>query len=70
MATFLLHGEHITLAQAVKAVGLAESGGQAKHLVRQGEITVNGAVEAHPGRKLFAGDTFAAGPGQEWLVTR
>jgi ribosome-associated protein len=66
---FPLHGTHITLAQAIKAVGLAASGGQAKHLVRGGGVTVNGTAETHPGRKLFPGDRFAAGPDQEWLVS-
>jgi ribosome-associated protein len=64
-----LRGEHITLAQAVKAIGLAGSGGQAKHLVRSGAVAVNGAVETQPGRKLFRGDRFQSG-GQEWVVNR
>jgi ribosome-associated protein len=70
MTEFFLHGEHVTLAQAVKAVGLADSGGQAKHMVREGGVTVNGAVDTHPGRKLFPGDRFGGGPDQEWLVSR
>jgi ribosome-associated protein len=69
MTPFVLHGNHITLAQAVKAVGLAGSGGQAKHLVRNGTVTVNGTVEVQPGRKLFAGDRFQASGEDEWLVT-
>src|SRR5260221_9378171 len=52
MTTLQLRGEHITLAQALKAAGLADSGGQAKHLVRAGTVTVNGARETQPGRKL------------------
>jgi ribosome-associated protein len=63
-----LIGPHITLAQAVKVAGLAGSGGQAKHLVRQGNLLVNGVVETRPGRKLFAGDRFAAGDA-EWVIT-
>ena len=70
MTDFPLHGTHITLAQAVKAVGLADSGGQAKHLVREGGVTVNGVVEIHPGRKLLPGDRFAFESGREWLVSR
>jgi len=62
-----LRGDHITLAQAVKAAGLADTGGQAKHLVRGGGVAVNGAPETQPGRKLRAGDRFAAS-GQEWVV--
>jgi ribosome-associated protein len=64
-----LHGEHITLAQAVKAAGVTDSGGQAKQLVRGGEVMVNGVVETRPGRKLFQGDRFTAGAA-DWIVAR
>jgi ribosome-associated protein len=70
MAELPLQGDHITLAQAVKAVGLAGSGGQAKHLVRGGSVTVNGAVETQPGRKLVAGDRFRVAGGAEFTVRR
>ena len=62
-----LRGDHITLVQAVKVVGLAESGGQAKRLVREGGFLVNGVVENRPGRKLIAGDRFALGD-REWVI--
>jgi ribosome-associated protein len=68
MPTLSLRGDHITLAQAVKAAGLADSGGQAKHLVRSGDVTVNGAPVTQPGRKLVAGDSFRLGTGPEWTV--
>jgi ribosome-associated protein len=67
--TLALRGEYITLAQAVKAVGLAGTGGQAKILVREGGFRVNGAEEKQPGRKLRAGDRFATPEGREWTVT-
>ena len=70
MSTLTLRGEHITLAQAVKLAGFADSGGQAKHLVRGGTVTVNGAVETQPGRKLRAGDRFAVGGGTEWAISQ
>ncbi len=47
---------YITLAQLLKMAKLVESGGGAKHRVREGGITVNGEAEARPGRKLHAGD--------------
>ena len=46
----------ITLAQFLKSRGVAQTGGQAKVLVRDGGITVNGEAEARPGRKLHNGD--------------
>jgi ribosome-associated protein len=67
--TLALRGGHITLAQAVKAVGLAGTGGQAKYLVREGTVTVNGAAETQPGRKLHAGDRFGIAGGPEWTIT-
>lgn len=63
-----LRGEHITLAQALKAAGLASSGGQAKHLVRAGAVQVNGVIETQPGRKLHLGDRFRVGAETEWTV--
>jgi ribosome-associated protein len=67
--TVPLRGDHITLAQAVKLAGLADTGGQAKALVRGGTVTVNGAVETQPGRKLRAGDSFGLAGGGEWTIT-
>jgi ribosome-associated protein len=68
MPSLPLHGDHITLAQAVKAAGFADSGGQAKHLVRDGGVTVNGQPATQPGRKLVAGDRFQVGDQPEWTV--
>jgi ribosome-associated protein len=67
-ATLALRGDHITLAQALKAVGLAGTGGQAKYMVREGTATVNGAPAAQPGRKLRAGDRFGIVGGGEWTI--
>lgn len=65
-----LRDDHLTLGQAVKAAGLAMTGGQAKHLIRQGKVMVNGAVETRPGRKLSAGDRFNLAGETEWTVSR
>jgi ribosome-associated protein len=70
MSTLLLHGDQITLAQALKAAGLAGTGGQAKQLVRASHATVNGVVENQPGRKLGEGDRFGLVGGPEWTVSR
>jgi ribosome-associated protein len=68
MTTLFLRGDHITLAQALKAAGLADTGGQAKALVREAAVLVNGAVETRPGRKLVAGDRFGLVSSAEWTV--
>jgi ribosome-associated protein len=70
MTTLPLRGDHITLAQAVKAAGLAGTGGQAKALIRGGTVLVNGGVEVQPGRKLIPGDRFRVGDGTEYTVER
>jgi ribosome-associated protein len=70
MRTTIIHGDHITLAQALKEAGAVGSGGQAKHLVRSATVVVNDTVETRPGRKLVAGDRFRVGDGEEWLVQR
>ena len=51
----------IRLDQFMKFVGLAKSGGEAKHLIQSGQVLVNGVVETHRSRKLRPGDqvTFA-----------
>ncbi len=65
-----LRGDHLTLAQALKAAGLADSGGQAKHLIRGGTVTVNDTIEIRPGRKLILGDRFRVAEGALWLLSR
>jgi ribosome-associated protein len=70
MKTLTLQGEHITLAQALKAAGFVGTGGQAKHLVRQGIVTVNGQAETQPGRKLFPGDRFQAQGSEDCTIRR
>jgi ribosome-associated protein len=70
MNDFPLRGPFVTLAQAVKIVGLADSGGQAKHLVRSGAVRVNGQVVTQPGKKLVAGDQFTAADGQQWQISQ
>jgi ribosome-associated protein len=68
MSTIVLRGDHVTLAQALKAAGVVGSGGQAKAVIRDGQVSVNGAVERQPGRKLRRGDRFALAGGGEWLL--
>ena len=42
----------ITLAQFLKFCGLAYTGGEAKEIVREGYVEVNGEVCTMPGKKL------------------
>lgn len=48
--------EFIKLGQALKLAGLVESGVEAKFVVQDGLVKVNGAVETQRGKKLVNGD--------------
>lgn len=48
--------DYIKLGQALKAVGLVESGVDAKFVIQDGLVKVNGKVETQRGKKLVSGD--------------
>ena len=48
--------DYITLQQFLKLEAIASSGGEAKVLVSQLDITVNGEQENRRGKKLYPGD--------------
>jgi ribosome-associated protein len=56
-----IQGDMIRLGQLLKLAGLAESGGDARALVEQGAVSVNGEVETRRGRQLHPGDVIALG---------
>lgn len=53
-----LRDEFIKLGQAMKAARIVSSGIDAKMLIQDGQVTVNGEVETRRGRKLYDGDVF------------
>lgn len=59
----------IRLDQALKLLGLADTGGQAKLLVQSGAVLVNGTIETRRGHKLHAGDTIALKSAPERIHT-
>lgn len=56
MEIIKLRDEFIKLGQALKAAGLVESGVNAKEVIVQGLVVVNGEIETRRGRKLYDGD--------------
>ena len=56
MEIIKLRDEFIQLGQALKAAGLVESGVDAKEVIVQGLVVVNGEIETRRGRKLYDGD--------------
>ena len=49
----------IELCQFLKFGGLTESGGEAKQLIADGHVSLNGVVETRKRKKLVAGDHVA-----------
>lgn len=47
---------YIKLDQFLKKLGLAQTGGEAKYRIQNGEVKVNGSIETRRGRKLIFGD--------------
>ena len=48
--------EFIKLCQLLKKAGLVSSGVEAKIVIAEGEVTVNGEVDTRRGRKIYPGD--------------
>lgn len=59
MEELLIRDDFIKLGQALKLSGLVESGVEAKIVVQDGLVKVNGQVETQRGKKLVDGDAFS-----------
>ncbi len=59
--TFELKEDFIELIKLIKFMGLSETGGQAKLLVENGMVTVDGEVESRKRRKVRKGMTVKVG---------
>ena len=68
MEEIKLREEFIKLGQALKATGLVESGVEAKDVIVNGEVKVNGTVEVQRGKKLYDGDIVNFGGEQIKIV--
>lgn len=56
MQEIKLRDEFIKLGQALKAAGLVGSGVDAKLVIQDGLVKVNGETEVQRGKKLYDGD--------------
>ena len=54
-----IRGDTIRLGQLLKLAGIAGSGAEAKALLLETGVTVNGEPEARRGRQLHRGDVIA-----------
>ena len=70
MAEELNVGEReINLTQVLKLSGLAETGGQAKAMIAEGLVRVNGEVELRKRRQMAIGDTVQVEDGPPMILT-
>lgn len=56
MEQLKLKNETIKLGQALKAAGIVQSGVEAKYIIQDGLVKVNGKIENQRGKKLVKGD--------------
>lgn len=68
MEEIKIKDEFIKLGQALKLAALVSSGVEAKILIQEGQVKVNGETELRRGRKIRPGDIFEL-DGNEVKVT-
>lgn len=60
MDSITIKDEFIKLGQALKLAGAADSGVDAKFMIEDGKVKVNGETETRRGKKLHDGDVVDA----------
>ena len=53
--------DYIKLDSFLKMINAVSSGGEAKIVISEGDVAVNGEVELRRGRKLYPGDSVVLG---------
>ena len=56
MEIITIKDDFIKLGQAMKLAGMVGSGEDAKLVIQDGQVEVNGEVDTRRGRKLYEGD--------------
>ena len=56
MNTIEIQKEPVELYKILKFEGMTSTGGEAKLLIGDGQVTVNGETETRRGRKMMSGD--------------
>lgn len=68
MEAIQISDEYIKLGQALKLANMVSSGVEAKMVIQDGEVKVNGEVDTRRGRKLYPQDVFEY-QGQQVIIT-
>ncbi len=56
-----LNKEPVELFKLIKFEGLASSGGEAKQMIENQQVRVNGEIETRKRKKIMAGDVITVG---------
>jgi len=56
MRDFEITEEPIELYKILKFENMVNSGGEAKYVIAEGQVTVNGEIETRKRKKIFSGD--------------
>ena len=64
-----IYSEFIKLQDAMKFASLVATGGEAKQLILEEMVKVNGEVCTMRGKKLYPGDSFTF-DGQDFVITK
>ena len=67
--SFEISSEYIKLDSFLKMANLVSSGGEAKLIIADGQVKVNGEIELRRGRKLYPGDLVSLA-GRKFSVAR
>ncbi len=70
MNTIHISTDSIKLDQFLKWANLVQSGGEAKLIIREGIVMVNGEIELRRGRNLVPGDEIEVEGQGKYKVTR
>ena len=68
MEKISIETEYIKLDSLLKFAALVATGGEAKYVISEGMVEVNGEICTQRGKKLFPGDTVTL-DGRSWRVT-
>lgn len=69
MQKLIIRDEYIRLCDALKLMGLAETGGIAKLMILNEEVAVNGEICLMKGKKLYDGDIFSF-EGEDYKISK
>lgn len=69
MQAVMISDDFIKLGQALKLAGMVGSGVEAKFVIQDGEVMVNGEVETRRGKKIYANDTISYNDEEVVIIT-